>query len=80
MLAITKAKVADCLERAEAARVRASCAVSAEDRDLWLRLEQRWHWLAQSYLETDRLTAYVNHAKGPCADAEGAKKATRETD
>ena len=52
----TNAKVAECLDMAIKARLKASAAVSRSAQGFWHVMEERWIHLAQTYRETERLS------------------------
>ncbi|HUI97806.1 MAG TPA: hypothetical protein VLX44_18765 [Xanthobacteraceae bacterium] len=52
----TNAKVAECLDMAIKARLKANAAVSRSAQGFWQVMEERWIHLAQTYRETERLS------------------------
>lgn len=48
-------KVAECLDMAIKARLKANAALSRTDQGFWQVMEERWLHLAQTYRETERL-------------------------
>ena len=48
-------KFAECLDMASDARHKAETARSPEDERFWLRMEQRWLYIAKTYRETEQL-------------------------
>jgi len=54
--AATDAKVAECLDMAIKARLRANAALSRGDQGFWQVMEERWIRIAQTYRETERLS------------------------
>ena len=50
------AKVAECLDMAIKARLKANAAVSRSAQGFWHAMEERWIHLAQTYRETERLS------------------------
>jgi hypothetical protein len=52
----TNAKVAECLDMAIQARLKANAAASRSAQGFWHVMEERWIHLAQTYRETERLS------------------------
>ena len=50
-------KIAECLDAAMKARLKARCAESPSDRGFWRIMEKRYIRLAETYRETERLTS-----------------------
>jgi hypothetical protein len=63
MLACTSPKVAECLEKAAKARDKASSANRSEDREFWHDMELKWVRLAESYVQTDRVSDFLRPQK-----------------
>jgi hypothetical protein len=62
MLACTSSKVAECLDKADKARRKASSASQPDDREFWHEMELKWVRLADSYEQVDRAVEFLGPA------------------
>jgi hypothetical protein len=53
---VIKAKVAECLDMAIKAHLKAATAQSGGDRGFWQKMEERWLHLAETYRGTQQFT------------------------